>query len=146
MDMEAARGAFVQEARELLEEMERALLEMEGQGVNDEAVNAVFRAAHTIKGSAGLFGLDPVVHFTHDLESVLDEVRGGRLAVDPPSIALYLLCRDHLGLLIDAVEECADVEVVSGEEGASLRTRLSELLGKKAISLPQTIERGASST
>ena len=131
MDMEAARGAFVQEARELLEEMERALLEMEGQGVNDEAVNAVFRAAHTIKGSAGLFGLDPVVHFTHDLESVLDEVRGGRLAVDPPSIALYLLCRDHLGLLIDAVEEGSDVAVVSGEEGTSLRARLSELLGKK---------------
>jgi HPt (histidine-containing phosphotransfer) domain-containing protein len=57
--------------------METALLAIEGADDKSEMVNAIFRAAHTIKGSSGLFSLDHVVAFTHVVESVLDKVRAG---------------------------------------------------------------------
>ncbi|RTL25958.1 MAG: chemotaxis protein CheA, partial [Burkholderiales bacterium] len=72
-----AMQAFFTEARELLERMEEALLIVEQQPDDEETINAIFRAAHTIKGSAGIFGMDAIVAFTHVAESVLDEVRKG---------------------------------------------------------------------
>lgn len=54
---------YIAEARELLEEMESALLTLENEPDNSELIGAIFRAAHTIKGSAGLFGLQPIVSF-----------------------------------------------------------------------------------
>ncbi|WP_341678633.1 chemotaxis protein CheA [Niveibacterium sp. SC-1] len=110
MDFSAARGALVQEARELLAEMERALLEIEAEGIDAERVNAAFRAAHTIKGSAGLFGLDLIVSFTHVMESVLERVRSGTLGLDGALVSGLLRCGDYLGQLINAVE--------AGEENA----------------------------
>jgi two-component system chemotaxis sensor kinase CheA len=103
MNLEDALQTFIAESRELLEEMEAALLSMREQPDTAEAVNAVFRAAHTIKGSAGLFGLDHVVAFTHVAESVLDEVRGGRLAIGDALLGTLLTCCDHLNAQIDAV-------------------------------------------
>lgn len=104
MDISAARDILVQEARELLASMETALLEIETEGVSAERVNAIFRAAHTIKGSAGLFGLDMIVAFTHVMESVLDKVRSGSVSVTPELVALLLKCGDYLGQLVDAIE------------------------------------------
>ena len=86
-DLSAARNAFVEEARELLTNMEKALLEIETEGPTTERINAVFRAAHTIKGSAGLFGLDLIVSFTHIMESVLDRVRNDEVILDAALIA-----------------------------------------------------------
>jgi two-component system chemotaxis sensor kinase CheA len=106
MNLDDALQTFIAESRELLEEMESTLLELgvaEGAAADPEAVNAIFRAAHTIKGSAGLFGLDPVVAFTHVAESVLDEVRAGRVAVDGALITLLLSCCDHMRALTDEV-------------------------------------------
>ena len=65
MNMEAAQQTFIAESRELLGDMETALLTLEKTPNDADSVNAVFRAAHTIKGSAGLFGLDGLVAFTH---------------------------------------------------------------------------------
>lgn len=103
MDLHDALQTFISESRELLAEMESALLGVMQTDERDELVNAIFRAAHTIKGSAGLFGLDPVVTFTHAVESVLDRVRGGQLPVTEERVALLLESRDHMGALIDAV-------------------------------------------
>ncbi|RTL27717.1 MAG: chemotaxis protein CheA, partial [Burkholderiales bacterium] len=77
MKHDEAMQAFFTEARELLERMEEALLIVEQQPDDEETINAIFRAAHTIKGSAGIFGMDAIVAFTHVAESVLDEVRKG---------------------------------------------------------------------
>ncbi|MDE1980601.1 MAG: Hpt domain-containing protein, partial [Betaproteobacteria bacterium] len=115
--MQQAMRSFIVEAQDLLEGMERGLMELEPQGgadeVNDDAndealdgehINALFRAAHTIKGSAGLFGLDGIVRFTHHLESVLDQMRAGKLAVSSELVALLLQGRDHLAQLIDQID------------------------------------------
>lgn len=103
MNLEEALKTFIAESRELLDDMEAALLTLGQPGDHDDAVNAVFRAAHTIKGSAGLFGLDHVVAFTHVAESVLDEVRAGRVAIDDALLALLLRCADHIGALVTAI-------------------------------------------
>lgn len=104
MDISSARDVLVQEARELLANMESALLEMETEGQSAERINATFRAAHTIKGSAGLFGLDLIVGFTHVMESVLDRVRSNELPMDGELVAVMLRCGDYLGRLVDAIE------------------------------------------
>jgi two-component system chemotaxis sensor kinase CheA len=100
MNMDQAIETFMTESAELLAEMEHALLELEQRPDDADLINAVFRAAHTIKGSAGLFGFDDVVAFTHVAESVLDRVRDGEVRVDDALIALLLGCRDHMITLI----------------------------------------------
>src|SRR5690349_6069968 len=130
MNLEDALQTFIAESRELLEAMEAALLTLNEPGDHAEAVNAIFRAAHTIKGSAGLFGLDTVVTFTHVVESVLDEVRDGRLAIDDAMVALLLACGDHIGALVDAVEvdpNTQDEALLA--RGAPLTARLRAYLG-----------------
>ena len=101
MSMEDALLTFVSESRELLEQMEDALLHY---SADPEQINSIFRAAHTIKGSAGLFGLDGVVAFTHVAESVLDRVRSGELEVGKDLITLLLASGDHIGQLVSLVE------------------------------------------
>jgi two-component system chemotaxis sensor kinase CheA len=103
MNLDQALQTFVSESRELLADMETALLAVERADDRDELVNAIFRAAHTIKGSAGLFSLDHVVAFTHVVESLLDRVRDGRLKIADRLVVLLLSCRDHIGLLVEAV-------------------------------------------
>jgi len=96
---------FVVECRELLEQMEEALLIVEQAAEDPEIINAIFRAAHTIKGSAGMFGIDHIVVFTHAAESVLDRVRSGDLAMNSTLAALFIEAHDHLKELISHVAE-----------------------------------------
>ncbi len=104
MDLDSARGAFVQESRELLTAMEAALLDIETQGMSNDSINAVFRAAHTIKGSAGLFALDHIVSFTHVMENVLDRTRAGQLPMSEALLTVLLAAGDYLSRLIDGIE------------------------------------------
>jgi len=103
MEMDDALQMFLVESRELLDDMETALLAIEGADNQTEMVNAIFRAAHTIKGSSGLFSLDHVVAFTHVVESVLDKVRAGKIVLADKLVGLLLGCCDHIGSLIDGV-------------------------------------------
>jgi two-component system chemotaxis sensor kinase CheA len=103
MDLDDALETFIVECRELLGDMETALLAVEGADEKDEMINAIFRAAHTIKGSSGLFSLDHVVAFTHVVESVLDKVRAGKLVLADKLVVLLLACCDHIGALVDGV-------------------------------------------
>ncbi len=119
-----ARDALVQESRELLAAMENALLEIEAEGVNAEAVNAIFRAAHTIKGSAGLFAFNLIVSFTHIVESVLDRVRNNELTVDDAMLSLLLNCGDYIGALVDAIEHKRE----NDEPNIARRTELENAL------------------
>jgi two-component system chemotaxis sensor kinase CheA len=103
MNLDQALQTFIAECRELLEDVETTLLSVEHAADRGEAINAIFRAAHTIKGSAGLFGLDHVVAFTHVMESVLDRVRDGRVELGEDLVSLLLSCGDHISGLVDAI-------------------------------------------
>ncbi len=124
MKKDAARDALVQEGRELLVAMEAALLQIESEGPSKDAINAIFRAAHTIKGSAGLFAFDSIVSFTHVLESVLDKVRNGILKLDDAMMSLLLNCGDYMGDLVDAIEKLQEDQ----EPDLARRTELEAAL------------------
>ena len=130
MELDGALQTFIHESRDLLQEMEDALLGGVQAGGSAEMVNAVFRAAHTIKGSAGLFGLDHIVAFTHVAESVLDEVRAGAVAVNADLVALLLSCCDHIGALIDTMDGAEDVRERVAASGAPLLAQLSRYLAE----------------
>lgn len=131
MNLDEALKTFIIESRELLEQMEEALLRIEQEPDDAEIVNAIFRAAHTIKGSAGLFGLEYVVAFTHVAESVLDKVRGGQLKPDADLVALLLESRDHIGVLIDHVAGGEEPGDAANRRGGELIVRLNAYLGHK---------------
>lgn len=119
MDLTDALHTFHAESRGLLTEMEAALMHLEREPGDAEAINAVFRAAHTIKGSAGLFGLDGIVGFTHHLETLLVQVRDGSLALDPELISLLLQGGDHISHLLDALETDAAAAALPDEAMAA---------------------------
>jgi len=120
MDLDKAKQTFIIEARELLSAMEEALLGIEGAVEPGESINAMFRAVHTIKGSAGLFGLDPVVRFAHTVESVMDRVRGRLITLDPTLVGLLLDCHDHLESLISSTQEGVEEAPASREVSQKL--------------------------
>jgi two-component system chemotaxis sensor kinase CheA len=112
MDLDEGLQAFVNEAGELLAEMEAGLLKLGEPAAREDAVNAIFRSAHTIKGTAGLFGLDFIVLFTHAVESVLEEVRNDVLPLNDDLVALLLECADQIGAMVRDVEHGGRGELV----------------------------------
>lgn len=126
MDMDEALALFVVESRELLEDMEAALLDIEQTPDDEDKINALFRAAHTIKGSAGLFGLDYVVRFTHSAENVLDKVRHKELRIHAGLVALLLRVCDHMQLLIQCVEKGDAPSTELLQQGENLSAELHQ--------------------
>lgn len=104
-----AMPAFISEAAEQIEAIEGLLLELEEQPDNRELLDSLFRCAHTVKGSAGIFGLNRVVEFTHHVETLLDKMREGDVALTPDINTLLLQCNDQIKFLVDtALDEDAD--------------------------------------
>ncbi len=129
MDMDDALQTFFVESRELLESMEQCLLKIEQTPDDVELINAIFRTAHTIKGSAGLFGLDDIVSFTHVAESVLDCLRDGEISIDAELIALLLSAGDHIYTLVDhAAVNGGELTEEMSSNGARLNKALSAYL------------------
>jgi two-component system chemotaxis sensor kinase CheA len=137
-----AMMAFIIECRELLDSMEEALLLIEQQPDDAETINAIFRAAHTIKGSAGIFGLDHIVSFTHAAESVLDEVRRGRIRFDASLSSLMLGFGDQVRWLVECLDKGEEPEGSGLARGAELQhqleARLADLRGDTAAAPPAT--------
>ncbi|HUW76164.1 MAG TPA: chemotaxis protein CheA [Gallionella sp.] len=130
MSMDQALQTFFAESRELLQQMEDLLLQLEHTPDDGEAINAMFRAAHTIKGSAGMFGLDQIVSFTHTVENMLDRVRDGHLHFNSDLVAELLLCRDHMEMLVDhAIAGGGKLNADQQHHGDVLTAKLIELMG-----------------
>ncbi|AFL72386.1 chemotaxis protein CheA [Thiocystis violascens] len=94
---------FIEEVTELLRSMEDALLALEDNPQGPEALDAVFRTMHTIKSTVDVFGYRSVVDFAHAVETLMEQVRAGRLALTPALIATLFECRDHTARLIDFI-------------------------------------------
>lgn len=111
------REAYIEEASELLAELEVSLLELEEKPGDSELVGRVFRALHTIKGSGAMFGYEAICSFTHELETVFDSVREGRQHVTGDLIGITLDARDHIQQLLRAPAS-------QNDELAAVSTRL----------------------
>ncbi|MHB8907578.1 MAG: chemotaxis protein CheA [Syntrophales bacterium] len=103
--MDKHREAFREEAQELLAELEAALLELEQAPADENLIGRVFRAMHTIKGSGSMFGFDDIAAFTHDVETVYDLVRGGKIPVTKPLIDMTLAACDEIRSMVETSEE-----------------------------------------
>ncbi|EJN6826452.1 chemotaxis protein CheA [Vibrio cidicii] len=130
-----AKFIFVQESAELLEQMEDALLAMEQSPNDEEPINQVFRAMHTIKGAAGIFGFDCIVDFTHPVETQMDLVRKGVRSIDSAFIALLLECKDHTERLVGTVTEGMEHEMPTELEQAG-RELIAQLLQVSSTPTP----------
>jgi two-component system chemotaxis sensor kinase CheA len=95
---------FRQEASELFDTLEEALLDLGLRPDDKELVDAAFRALHTIKGSGAMFGFDEVATFTHEFETAFDRVRKGEIRPDRDLISVALAAKDYIRALIEAPE------------------------------------------
>ncbi len=116
---------FAEDTEEQLQYMENALLDATESGIDDEKIGAIFRAMHTIKGTAGMFGFDDVVSFTHVAENLLDEVRKGNAPMTDVMLVLMLKCKDHVDSLsqLSINEEEITAEITETGEGLLVELR-----------------------
>ncbi len=101
---ERGRLVFLEEARELNDELEQLLLELEEDPDNPELVNRTFRVMHTLKGSGSMFGFDKIASLTHEMETIFDQVRVGTRRVTHNLIGLTLEVHDRLNRMLEEVE------------------------------------------
>ena len=126
-------GLFFEEARELLQALEAGLMDMEARQDDREHLDRTFRAAHTLKGAAGMVGLPPIAAFTHKVEAVLDDIRAGRLAVSRDAITLLLRAKDHLSTALDEAIEGRTSEAPADLEDALVGLKEGRIAIPKAI-------------
>ncbi len=110
IDMSQFLETFYEESFEGLDIMENNLLEMDAGQVDEEVINAIFRAAHSIKGGSGTFGLMAVSDFTHVLETLLDEMRDGSREVTREAVTLMLSSVDVLRDMLTALRDGAEID------------------------------------
>ena len=120
------REAFQGEARELLLELESALLELDRNRNDSEAVGRAFRTLHTIKGTGAMFGFDEVAGFAHNLETAFDGLRNGRLAATTDLINLALAAGDQIKTMLD---EAAGRGAADQDRSAGILAELRQLTG-----------------
>ena len=125
IDLSQFIATFLEESYEGLEVMESSLLDMDS--ADEETINTIFRAAHSIKGGAGTFGFNEVADFTHRVETLLDEMRSGKQAVTGPLVNLLLESVDCIKALLESVQGGADADP---EMLASVQKGLEVALGE----------------
>ncbi|MEM1429510.1 MAG: chemotaxis protein CheA [Pseudomonadota bacterium] len=119
--MAEIRASFFIECEELLEALQDGLAAMEGGDNDPETINVCFRAVHSMKGGAGAFGLEQLVRFAHRYETVMDEVRSGRLVPNSDAMVLFFRAAD---VLSDIVRASRDGDTM---DDATIEAVLSEL-------------------
>ena len=127
MESNAFSEEFCSEAEELLAGVEDAVLDMEENPGDPEAVNRLFRSMHTIKGSGAMFGFDAISEFTHHVETVLDNVRNGAVPVTKTLIDLILMSRDRITAML--AEATGNGPPADPEQGEEIIAALKRLLG-----------------
>jgi two-component system chemotaxis sensor kinase CheA len=127
IDLSRFNQSFFEECKEHVRLLEERLIELDSGHVDADLLGALFRAAHSIKGSSGLLGFDAITRLTHAMENVLDGLRNAALAPSPPLTTLLLEATDMLGRLValaqdnepapDVAPLCAKLDAASGDGG-----------------------------
>ncbi|MGK2952692.1 MAG: chemotaxis protein CheA [Thiobacillus sp.] len=110
IDMSQFYQVFFDEADELLAEMEKLLLALDVSAPDSEDLNAIFRAAHSIKGGAATFAFNDITEVTHMLESLLDRIRKGEMALTPDHVDAFLVAKDVLTMQMDGHHHGSSVD------------------------------------
>ncbi len=135
IDMEQFKVTFVEESLEGLDIMESVLLDMHPGAADAEAIDNIFRAAHSIKGGAATFGLGDIANFTHVVETLLDEVRNGDRDITQDAIVLFLSSVDCIREMLSADQNGEAVDHAHIEQ---IKAGLDKMLGSKQESEPDS--------
>ena len=127
IDMRQFLASFFDEAGEHIESMEAGLLQLESSPDDEELLNTIFRAAHSIKGASSTFGVHAVGEFTHVLETLLDRLRDGQISVTSELTEVLLTSVDVLSGLLSAARDGGPAP----DNTAEVIARLEELNGQK---------------
>ena len=121
---DAHRKAFVAESEEGITELNNALLDLESDPDDDEAMGSIFRIAHTLKGNASAMGYESVSELAHEMEDLLDEVREGDIEVDIELMDLLFDAVDYLDAMIGDIAEDGETDIDASGVEADLREKL----------------------
>ena len=127
IDLSQFHEVFFEESFEGLDTMENGLLALSPGSEDDESINDIFRAAHSIKGGAGTFGFSVVADFTHDLETLLDEMREGIRAVSQEIVDLMLKAVDCLREMLETFRDKGEPQL---ETAKTLTAEFEKILGQ----------------
>lgn len=131
VDMSQFYEVFFDEAEELLAEAEHLLLGIDVESPDIEQLNAIFRAAHSIKGGAATFGFMDMAEITHVLENLLDKIRKNEMALTTEHVDAFLAAKDVIKMQVDGHRHGSDVNAEQVSDVAMMLKSLSE--GKAAI-------------
>ncbi len=126
--------SFLEEAKELIQSAETALLALDEQSADADTINGLFRAMHTLKGSAGLFSLDGFVRFAHQMENLIMRVRDGELVLNGEMITALLSALDVLRGEITQLEQAGTPSAL--DEANPELLSLLQTLGNSGLSAP----------
>ncbi|MEW6354462.1 MAG: chemotaxis protein CheA [Pseudomonadota bacterium] len=126
LDLAQFHQTFFEESLEGLDEMESGLLHLDVGATDVDVINTIFRAAHSIKGGSATFGFSGIAKFTHVMETLLDEMRGGKRAVTQDAVDLLLESVDCLRAMFAGVQHNTEVDQA---RVADLQARLDAMQG-----------------
>ncbi|MFU1779792.1 chemotaxis protein CheA [Haloarcula japonica] len=135
--------AFIRESEEAITELNNSLLELESDPSNTEAMDSIFRTAHTLKGNFGAMGFDNAANLAHAMEDLLDEMRQGEMEVTPDLMDLVFAGVDQIEVIVGEIEEHGESETETDEVVEELRAVLEE--GAAAAGGSETVDDGDSS-
>ncbi|WP_367176381.1 chemotaxis protein CheA [Haloarcula rubripromontorii] len=135
--------AFIRESEEAITELNNSLLELESDPSNTEAMDSIFRTAHTLKGNFGAMGFDNAANLAHAMEDLLDEMRQGEMEVTPDLMDLVFAGVDQIEVIVGEIEEHGESETETDEMVDELRAVLEE--GAAAAGGTETGDDGDSS-
>ncbi len=130
--------SFLEEARELIQTAETALLALDEQEADEDTIHSLFRSMHTLKGSAGLFSLDAFVHFAHEMENLIMRVRDGEFSLTPDMISVLLKALDVLSLALHSLEESGTLPALDEDNPELLAALRSFTRPKEIVEVSQT--------
>ncbi|HED34866.1 MAG TPA: chemotaxis protein CheA [Gammaproteobacteria bacterium] len=130
IDLEQFHETFFEESFEGLDIMESGLLELEQGEVDLENINTIFRSAHSIKGGSGTFGFSAVAEFTHDMETLLDQMRNGEREVSLEVVNTLLGSVDVLRNMLNAIRDGSEIDVDNVSE---MTVAIKAILGTENI-------------
>ncbi|WLQ12689.1 chemotaxis protein CheA [Hahella aquimaris] len=142
MDLSRFHDVFFEESFEAVNTIEASLLEVDLDAPDPEAINNIFRAAHSIKGGSATFGFSQVAAYTHVMENLLDEVRAGKRRLTQPIVDVLLESVDALRLLLSSAKASEDIPE---EEFAQHKSKL-EAISKDQSSLTASSPPASNST
>jgi len=125
IDLSQFKQTFIEESLEGLDVMESSLLNLDVGEADPDAINTIFRAAHSIKGGSGTFGFNNIAAFTHVLETLLDEMRSGERDVTGAATDLLLASVDCLRGMIGALQDESDYDQ---DQVAEVQSKLETML------------------